>query len=277
MIDFSSATPPCQAMGIGDFLCPEHKVAEMGRRWDMDEATKARTHANVPLKVPTNLLTSESWHVAFWSKWNHLEDTMRLECRASEMCLRHAPPEKRCAWEDHRRARYYQRTRFKFAPHSVTSCVHAACSATLPYKLVGLLQRRTLQTHHLGRNGLMLGRPVAIHSACAQRDRRRPLSVGGQSLCRMRPSELHGVATFWTTSTTRSLRATDRTWEPRYCRRSSTSSFASVETENKPCHGHTALQGWKKLAPTYAWLSVPFVGLVAMVAVPTCDRSRSLF
>ena len=52
----------------------------------------------------------------------------------------------------------------------------------------------------------------------------------------------------------------------RYCRRSSTSSLASVETEIKPCHGHTELlQGWKKLAPNYARPPLPSVGLMAMV------------
>ena len=64
-------------------------------------------------------------------------------------------------------------------------------------------------------------------------------------------------ASFWSTSTTRSCVATDRTWEPRCYPQSNTSSLVSVETENNPSHGHTELfkDGRNSPPATFGYLS----------------------
>ena len=121
--------------------------------------------------------------MAFCGKRNHQEDIMRLERRPFNMCWRHAIRRNdtfgktiviltdniplalvvtKCCASSH---------------HVIQSCrvvcVCNDCSVTLPYKLVGLLQNRILQMHHLGSNGLMLVQPVHL---VKQHSRRSPES-----------------------------------------------------------------------------------------------------
>ena len=104
--------------GVCEGRCSGHKAAEIGRqferwRWDGEEAIRVGEHALKPhdnavigragafSEVPSNLLSSEEWHLSFWSKCSHQQNIMRLVGRALEDVFA-TPPVKNCrAWRDH--------------------------------------------------------------------------------------------------------------------------------------------------------------------------------
>ena len=143
---------------------------------------------------------------------------MRL--RGGRLWIVHAtrPSQNRRTWEDHviltdnmPLALAITKGRSSSSQFSlVVLRVQTVCSAALPCKLGGQPPSQTLPTRHLGRNGLMLARPVrhvkkssrrspechavsgepraaiAAHSACAQRFRGRPLFAWRTKLCTKR-------------------------------------------------------------------------------------------
>ena len=183
-----------------------------------------------PLRAPLifceaspNFLLSESWHVAVCGRWNHHEDIMRPEGRAFDMCLRlglprnDAPGTTIVILTDNMPLALAITSGRASSSHLVQSCrvvcaYSSFCNSAMQARWIasesnpadgpsrqnwpGARATRATCKEELTTQSRVASPQrgfcvaIATHSAGAQGDRLRPLSIGGQRCAGSDPSEL---------------------------------------------------------------------------------------